>query len=142
MAQRAPLPAPSAVVDAALTGIERWEAADDGRVCAGCEHLEGLVWFSVEGPRPPLHPGCRCVRQWVDVDALHGAALTRVLVAAFRNGRHAEALLAEAWDRRRQEISRRAAAHEGSEVARGQLRRAEVRRRRRDVRRTVREERG
>jgi hypothetical protein len=93
-------------VEAALTGIERWEAADDGRVCAGCRYLEGRVWFTAEGPRPPLHNGCRCVRRRVDVEALHGMALTRVIVMAFRNGGNAEALLAEARDRRRQEAGR------------------------------------
>ena len=133
--------APTAI-GAALTGIERWEAADDGRVCAGCEFLEGRVWFTVEGPRPPLHSGCRCVRRWVDVDALHGLALMRVIVAAFRNGRRAEALLAEASERRRQGLSRDAAALTGSEVAGGQRVHADVRRRRRNVRRTAREERG
>jgi len=133
--------APTAIT-AALTGIERWEAADDGRVCAGCEFLEGRVWFSVEGPRPPLHSGCRCVRRWVDVDALHGLALMRVIVAAFRNGRQAESLLAEASERRRQGLRRDAAAVAGSEVAGGQRVRADVRIWFRGVRRTAREERG
>jgi hypothetical protein len=142
------------VIGAALTGagtaIERWEAADDGRVCAGCEFLEGRVWFSAEGPQPPLHSGCRCVRRWVDVDGLHGLALMRVIVAAFRNGRHAESLLAEASERKRQGLSRDAAGVAGSEVAGGQRVHADVRRRRRNVRRRgpqvtgdyVREERG
>jgi len=129
-------------IGAALSGIERWEAADDGRVCAGCEFLGGRVWFTPEGPRPPLHSGCRCQRRWVDVDALHGLALMRVIVAAFRNGRQAESLLAEASERRRQGLRRDAAAVAGSEVAGRQRVRAEVRRRRREVRRTVREERG
>jgi hypothetical protein len=134
--------ASSSAVDAALTGIERWGASDDGRVCAGCRYLEGRVWFSAEGPRPPLHDGCRCVRRRVDVEALHGAALMRVIVEAFRNGGNADALAADARDRRRQEIGRQKALSRGSEVARRQQRRADVRRWRREVRRSAREERG
>src|SRR5688572_13236774 len=102
---------------AALTGIEQWGANDDGRVCAGCRYLNGRVWFTVEGPRPPLHRYCRCVRRRVDVEALHGAALVRVIVQAFRNGRNADALAAEARDRWRQEVGRYAAMTQGSDEA-------------------------
>ena len=127
-----------APITAALTGLEQWGASDDGRVCAGCRYLEGRIWFSTEGPRPPLHNGCRCVRRRLDADALHGAALMRIIVEAFRNGRQARALLDEAQDRRRQEVTRRETMAQGSDEAEDELERAEVRRRRRTVRRTSR----
>lgn len=87
-------------------GIERWRAADDGRVCAGCRYLAGRIFFAFEGPRPPLHAGCRCARDRVESEGLHGVALMSLVLAARANGRKAAALLDEARDRRRREASR------------------------------------
>ena len=117
--------------------IERWHASVDGRVCAGCRYLEDRVFFAGQGPRPPLHPGCRCVRRGVDTAGIHGAALISLVLTASRNGANAEALLLEATRRRRDEF----AQHHGPERDTGQalraLRRASRRQQRRNVRRVV-----
>ena len=50
----------------------RWRTAEDERVCPECGPLDGIAWPIDEGPQPPLHNHCRCVREtafveWVTV---------------------------------------------------------------------------
>jgi hypothetical protein len=40
----------------------RWITAGDERTCPECAPLDGTLWRDGEGPEPPLHPNCRCVR--------------------------------------------------------------------------------
>jgi SPP1 gp7 family putative phage head morphogenesis protein len=40
----------------------RWITASDERTCPECAPLEGTLWREGEGPEPPLHGNCRCVR--------------------------------------------------------------------------------
>jgi hypothetical protein len=40
----------------------RWQTAADERVCPICGPYVGRAWPQGEGPSPPLHPNCRCVR--------------------------------------------------------------------------------
>lgn len=40
----------------------RWITANDERTCPECAPLEGTLWREGEGPEPPLHVNCRCVR--------------------------------------------------------------------------------
>lgn len=40
----------------------RWITASDERTCPICAPLEGTLWREGEGPEPPLHGNCRCVR--------------------------------------------------------------------------------
>ncbi len=39
-----------------------WHSALDGKVCPRCGNLDGQVFPIDEGPQPPLHLNCRCVR--------------------------------------------------------------------------------
>lgn len=38
----------------------RWNATLERRTCAVCGALDGQVFALNKGPRPPLHPNCRC----------------------------------------------------------------------------------
>lgn len=40
----------------------RWVTANDERTCPECAPLDGTLWREGEGPEPPLHGNCRCVR--------------------------------------------------------------------------------
>jgi hypothetical protein len=40
----------------------RWVTANDERTCPECAPLDGTLWRDGEGPEPPLHGNCRCVR--------------------------------------------------------------------------------
>lgn len=42
----------------------RWLTAGDGRVCPVCGPLDWLTWEEDDGPQPPQHPNCRCVRAY------------------------------------------------------------------------------
>ncbi len=42
--------------------IERWVAAMTTETCQRCADLHGTLWQQDYGPRPPLHPYCRCKR--------------------------------------------------------------------------------
>ena len=42
--------------------IEEWRTARDDRVCPTCGPLDGTRWEEGDGPVPPAHAGCRCVR--------------------------------------------------------------------------------
>ncbi|MGD9712115.1 MAG: hypothetical protein AB7V46_08635 [Thermomicrobiales bacterium] len=42
----------------------RWQTAFDERVCPVCAPYAGRAWPIGEGPVPPLHPHCRCVRTY------------------------------------------------------------------------------
>jgi hypothetical protein len=46
----------------------RWRTAEDERVCPECGPLDGQAWPSGEGPEPPLHNHCRCVREYAFVE--------------------------------------------------------------------------
>jgi hypothetical protein len=39
-----------------------WQTASDEKVCPICGPYAGRVWQESDGPRPPLHPNCRCQR--------------------------------------------------------------------------------
>lgn len=39
----------------------QWNATLEGRTCAACASLDGQQYPIDKGPRPPLHPRCRCV---------------------------------------------------------------------------------
>lgn len=41
---------------------EQWVTQDDTRVCPICQPLDGKIFEHGEGPVPPLHEHCRCVR--------------------------------------------------------------------------------
>jgi hypothetical protein len=41
---------------------EIWRTSGDERVCPICGPLAGLEYQVGEGPLPPLHGNCRCVR--------------------------------------------------------------------------------
>lgn len=43
-----------------LSGV-RWLATLDNRTCTQCGPLDGNQYPLDEGPRPPIHPQCRCV---------------------------------------------------------------------------------
>lgn len=43
-----------------LSGV-RWVATLDDRTCRQCGPLDGARYPLDEGPRPPIHPQCRCV---------------------------------------------------------------------------------
>lgn len=47
----------------------RWITAADERTCPQCAPLEGTLWREGDGPEPPLHAHCRCVKvvAWVEV---------------------------------------------------------------------------
>lgn len=77
-------------------GLERWEAKDSIRTCRGCAFLDGRVFFAFEGPRPELHPDCRCTRVPVSTDRLAGVELIRLVLEARANGRAADFLEQEA----------------------------------------------
>ncbi|CAN5772230.1 hypothetical protein BH23CHL4_BH23CHL4_28160 [soil metagenome] len=59
-----------------ITGIEpanreliptvwtRWSTAGDEKVCPVCGPYRGRTWPAGEGPSPPLHPNCRCSREY------------------------------------------------------------------------------
>lgn len=64
----------TAVIDLAAAATERvaeanpqivkqvqWLATLDARICPRCALLDGRKFKEGEGPRPPLHPNCRCV---------------------------------------------------------------------------------
>jgi SPP1 gp7 family putative phage head morphogenesis protein len=62
----------------------RWIATLDNRTCPRCGGLDQLVFDSKKGPRPPLHPFCRCAITAVlakPFEALQQGA-TRVSVGA------------------------------------------------------------
>lgn len=40
----------------------RWQTVLDERVCPECGPLDGYAWEEGDGPAPPLHVNCRCVR--------------------------------------------------------------------------------
>ena len=42
---------------------ERWWTTDAVRTCERCRRLHGSLFRLGEGPRPPLHPQCRCQRR-------------------------------------------------------------------------------
>lgn len=44
---------------------ERWDTTLDGRACLVCASRHGLQFPVGEGPYPPAHPNCRCVRRKV-----------------------------------------------------------------------------
>jgi hypothetical protein len=46
----------------------RWRTAEDERVCPECGPLDGQSWPTGEGPEPPLHNHCRCVREFAFVE--------------------------------------------------------------------------
>ncbi len=69
---RATMVARTEVITASNKGLEEgyrelgvknveWYTAVDERVCPECEPLHGNVYAIDEGPRPALHPDCRCV---------------------------------------------------------------------------------
>lgn len=41
---------------------EIWRTSGDERVCPVCGPLAGREYRAGEGPEPPLHGNCRCVR--------------------------------------------------------------------------------
>jgi F like protein len=41
----------------------RWKTAEDERVCPECGPLDGKAWPASDGPEPPLHNHCRCIRE-------------------------------------------------------------------------------
>jgi hypothetical protein len=73
-------------------GLDRWTVFPASEVCEGCRFLEGRVFFVFEGPRPMLHPGCRCGRLPVETAGLTGVALMRLVLEARSNGRQARFL--------------------------------------------------
>lgn len=77
-------------------GLERWTVFPASEVCQGCRFLEGRVFFAFEGPRPMLHPGCRCDRLPVKTAGMSGVALMRLVLEARSNGRQARFLEEEA----------------------------------------------
>ncbi len=51
-------------------GGERWETAQDERVCSICAPRHGLVWPKGQGPECPAHVRCRCAKRpvgWRDI---------------------------------------------------------------------------
>lgn len=42
-----------------VRGVE-WNATLEARTCAVCGALDGQIYPMDKGPRPPLHPNCRC----------------------------------------------------------------------------------
>ncbi|HET7036160.1 MAG TPA: hypothetical protein VFI42_10810 [Thermomicrobiaceae bacterium] len=48
--------------------IEVWVAQPGA--CVVCRALDGTLFRANEGPRPPLHPHCRCYRRAVRRDLL------------------------------------------------------------------------
>lgn len=61
-----------------MPSIERWQTARDWRVCHICRPLEGHLYVSGEGPRPPLHPKCRCHRVPVAAEDLPDQVLISI----------------------------------------------------------------
>lgn len=86
--------------------VERWEVKQDGRVCAGCRFMANRLFLVGEGPRPPLHDGCRCWRATVDLSGLTGEALIALAATVARNGARGEDLVLEARQRRGREQNR------------------------------------
>jgi hypothetical protein len=80
-------------------GLERWTVFGSSEVCDGCLFLAKRVFFAVEGPRPPLHPNCRCSRLPVAIAGMSGVQLIRLVLEARANGRATRFLMEE--DRRR-----------------------------------------
>ena len=81
-------------------GLERWTVFNGAETCSGCAYLDGRIFFAGEGPYPTLHITCRCGRLPVDLTGISGVALMRLVLEARKNGREADALLAEAHRRR------------------------------------------
>lgn len=50
----------------AIVTVEEWSTVIDERRCQLCGSLHGLRFRAGEGPRPPAHIWCRCVRRVVD----------------------------------------------------------------------------
>jgi len=80
----------------AAAGVERWQSMQDNRECPGCRFLDGLVFPAGEGPRPPLHAGCRCFRWEVSVAGADPVERIRLALEARANARRGDGLLAEA----------------------------------------------
>lgn len=70
--RRAPIVARTEVITASNKGAEKayrdlgvkkveWYTALDERTCLDCEPLHGNIYPIDEGPRPALHPNCRCI---------------------------------------------------------------------------------
>lgn len=43
--------------------FEVWRTNEDERVCPICGPFAGLEFQAGDGPTPPLHANCRCVRE-------------------------------------------------------------------------------
>lgn len=52
---RAPAPPPVPI-------IERWQTRHDHKVCHHCAALDQMIFARGQGPKPPLHRRCRCLR--------------------------------------------------------------------------------
>jgi hypothetical protein len=46
--------------------VYEWQTAGDDQVCPICGPLDGSQYDDDDGPIPPLHINCRCVRVQVD----------------------------------------------------------------------------
>lgn len=51
--------------DGRVVLLERWVTYETEFTCRRCRELHGAVFRVGEGPQPPLHQGCRCVRVYV-----------------------------------------------------------------------------
>jgi hypothetical protein len=45
--------------------IEVYQTEGDDRVCPRCQKHKGKQYRKGEGPQPPLHPDCRCRREFL-----------------------------------------------------------------------------
>ena len=57
-------PATEVIEQSRIVVWTRWRTAEDERVCPECGPLDWVAWPEGEGPRPPLHDRCRCVREF------------------------------------------------------------------------------
>jgi len=44
--------------------MEQWRTTWDEHTCDQCKALDGQEFEEGKGPHPPLHPFCRCRRQF------------------------------------------------------------------------------
>ena len=48
---------------------EIYRTAKDDEVCENCAPFDDQIFRSNMGPQPPLHPHCRCKREFIDPES-------------------------------------------------------------------------